>query len=263
VVLLLCVGAASCGRKNTRVRAPITPARAGTTETGMASWYGVPYHGRRTASGEIYDMEQLTAAHRELPFQTWVEVTNLENGKTVDVRITDRGPFVRGRIIDLSRAAARDIGMLGPGVVKVRLKIIAASEVTPSLQTTVRSGNAPALPQPPPATGPPLIAYTVQAGAFADRERAESLRQRVAEAFGEARVVSAEGTPPLWRVVVGRGITLEEANELATRVRQQIGDALIIVDRSAVNQRGVDPQITGPGATPQVQKSEPTPESAK
>ena len=80
----------------------------------------------RSASGEIYDMEKLTAAHRRLPFQTWVEVTNLSNGKHVDVRITDRGPFVEGRIIDLSLAAAREIDMVGAGTARVRLKVIVA-----------------------------------------------------------------------------------------------------------------------------------------
>ena len=93
-----------------RAAAGLRRSRAiGSTETGIASWYGVPYDGRPTASGEIFDMRKLTAAHRALPFQTWVEVTNLSNGKQVDVRIIDRGPFVRGRIIDLSMAAARQI----------------------------------------------------------------------------------------------------------------------------------------------------------
>ena len=90
------------------------------TETGIASWYGHPYHGRIAANGERYDMEQLTAAHRTLPFDTWVRVVNLLNEKAVDVRITDRGPFVDGRIIDLSRAAARAIDVIGPGTAKVR-----------------------------------------------------------------------------------------------------------------------------------------------
>ena len=102
------------------------PARIGSTENGIASWYGVPYHGRRTASGETFDMEQLTAAHKKLPFETWVEVTNLRNGKRVIVRITDRGPFVRGRVIDLSRGAARELDMLSTGVERVRLKVIPA-----------------------------------------------------------------------------------------------------------------------------------------
>src|SRR5262245_47692786 len=95
------------------------PVQIGETETGIASWYGHPYHGRRAASGEIYDMEQLTAAHRTLPFQTWVRVENLTNRKTVEVRITDRGPFVDGRIIDLSHAAAKSIDMIGPGTARV------------------------------------------------------------------------------------------------------------------------------------------------
>src|SRR6266852_3128066 len=125
ILAVTAVGAASCGKHPARVSAPAAPARIGAEETGIASWYGIPYHGRRTASGEIYDMEKLTAAHRSLPFQTWVEVTNLENGKRVDVRITDRGPFVGGRIIDLSHRAAGDIDMLRPGIVKVRLKVIA------------------------------------------------------------------------------------------------------------------------------------------
>jgi rare lipoprotein A len=91
---------------------------------GLASWYGNEYHGRRTASGEIFDEEAMTAAHRELPFGAIVQVTNLTNGKSVRVRINDRGPFVRGRVIDLSKGAARKIGMLNDGVVPVRLDVL-------------------------------------------------------------------------------------------------------------------------------------------
>src|SRR6266851_5922354 len=123
LALFVC-GASGCARRPARVQTPAAPARVGAIETGVASWYGVPYHGRRAASGEIYDMEKLTAAHRALPFQTWVEVTNLTNGKRVDVRITDRGPFAHGRIIDLSQAAAREIDMLGAGTAHVRLRVI-------------------------------------------------------------------------------------------------------------------------------------------
>src|SRR5580658_2947053 len=115
----ICLGLAliGCGRKQPRVAmpppAPPAPA-AGTTERGVASWYGKPYDGRAAADGEIYNMERLVAAHRTLPFQTMVRVRNLANDKTVDVRIIDRGPFVGGRIIDLSHAAAAAIGMIGP-----------------------------------------------------------------------------------------------------------------------------------------------------
>jgi rare lipoprotein A len=117
--------AAGCGRRVT-ARVPVPPAAApiGWSETGVASWYGIPYDGRRAASGEIFDMRALTAAHRTLPFNTWLEVTNLDNGKRVDVRINDRGPFVGGRIIDLSMGAADRIGMVGAGLAKVRLKVI-------------------------------------------------------------------------------------------------------------------------------------------
>ena len=126
--------AAACGKK-TSVQVP-APAKIGDTETGIASWYGAPYNGRRAASGEIYDMEQMTAAHRTLAFGTWLEVSDLDNGKQVEVRITDRGPFVKGRVIDLSLAAARKIEMVGPGIAHVRLRresISASSTRTSSL----------------------------------------------------------------------------------------------------------------------------------
>jgi len=98
-------------------------AKVGYTETGIASWYGHPYHGRPAANGEIYDMEKLVAAHRTLPFDTWLRVINLSNQMSVEVRVIDRGPFVGGRIIDLSHAAARQIELIGPGVAKVRLEV--------------------------------------------------------------------------------------------------------------------------------------------
>src|SRR2546425_5336798 len=126
----LCVAVAAgvllsgCGGRK-RVSLPAA-ARIGATETGVASWYGHPYHGRAAANGEIYDMEKMTAAHRTLPFGTWVLVTNLANNKTVEVRITDRGPFIDGRIIDLSHAAARAIDLIGPGTARVRVEIISA-----------------------------------------------------------------------------------------------------------------------------------------
>src|SRR6185295_5258616 len=142
---------AGCGHRVVRVNAPLAPARVGSTETGVASWYGVPYDGRRAASGEVYDMRQLTAAHRSLPFQTWVEVTNLSNGKQVDVRINDRGPFVKGRILDLSQAAAREIDMLRAGTARVRVKVIAPPRVDMREPVTVSSApvSAPSPPEPP------------------------------------------------------------------------------------------------------------------
>ena len=98
--------------------------RRGWVQYGLASWYGPGFHGKRTASGEIFNMYKLTAAHNFLPFGTIVEVTNLTNGKKVRVRINDRGPSIKGRIIDLSYAAAKKIDLIGPGVAKVRLRVI-------------------------------------------------------------------------------------------------------------------------------------------
>jgi len=100
-----------------------TPGHAGP-EVGMASYYAEAHQGRRTANGERFDMHALTAAHRTLPFGTRVEVTNLENGRSVVVRINDRGPYVEGRVIDLSQAAARELRFLGRGTTRVRLKVL-------------------------------------------------------------------------------------------------------------------------------------------
>ncbi len=218
-------------------QAPVEPARIGTKEKGEASWYGEPYNGRRSASGEIFDMEQLTAAHRTYPFQTWVEVTNLDNGKKVDVRITDRGPFVDGRVIDLSRAAAREIDLLRTGVAKVELKVIEA----PSIVATVRPPSnsepfnpptAPSDPRPSPSNPEPARAgeFVVQAGAFASRDRAEALASSLL-IVGEARLVPNTADPPLWRVWVGKNLTLDLAQKLAEEVKAITGQAVVVRGR--------------------------------
>ncbi|MEP6961903.1 MAG: septal ring lytic transglycosylase RlpA family protein [Acidobacteriota bacterium] len=234
-VFALAMGA--CGkRKSTRAPVtPVKPAKIGATETGEASWYGIPYHGRRGSSGEIFDMEKLTAAHRTLPFQTWVEVTNLANGKQVDVRITDRGPFVDGRIIDLSLAAAREIDMVRSGVARVRLRVIESPRITSQLD--------PAKPEPtpnilPPAAGPapPSKAigalageFAVQAGAFADRDRAMALGDSLR--FPEVRVVPSNSNPPIWRVRIGNSLTLDAATKLAAEVQAVTGQAFVVPNR--------------------------------
>jgi len=263
-VIALVAMAAGCSHRHARAKAPAPPAVAGTTETGVASWYGVPYHGRQTSSGEIYDMHALTAAHRYLPFQTWVEVENLANGKRVDVRINDRGPFVHNRIIDLSQTAAKEIDMLGPGTARVRLTVIAPPAGSPAIYQTaaasaaggtksapaakvtpapVVSSPAPAQEAEPPtlrslstADGSPVAAspvpmprYAVQAGAFMDRDRAELFREKMADAFADARTRLDTGrTPPLWRVVVGREMTREQADALARRIRTEAGAGIVV-----------------------------------
>lgn len=97
---------------------------SGFVQRGTASWYGVPFHGRKTASGETYDMNGMTCAHRTLPFGTVLLVTNLGNGRSATVRVTDRGPYVSGRIVDLSRGAASSLGMLDTGTAQVELKVV-------------------------------------------------------------------------------------------------------------------------------------------
>jgi len=121
-LVLLVAGCASTSAPQRGPVAPSPPA-GGVSEEGLASWYGEPYHGRATASGTRYDMWGMSAAHRTLPFGTRVHVRNLDNGQEADVTINDRGPFVAGRILDLSRAAAEALGAIGPGVIPVRVEV--------------------------------------------------------------------------------------------------------------------------------------------
>ena len=114
---------AGCATSSRDLSAP-APGGVGAVQTGDASWYGKAHHGRRTASGQIYDMYQLTAAHPTLPLGARVLVTNLNNGRSVEVRVNDRGPTVVGRIIDLSYAAARQLGAVWEGVIPVRLRVL-------------------------------------------------------------------------------------------------------------------------------------------
>jgi len=188
------------------VSSPSTPL---TSETGLASWYGHPYHGRASASGEIYDMETLTAAHRTLPFQSQVRVVNLDNDRQVDVRIIDRGPFVDGRIIDLSHAAAAALGMLGPGTAHVRVDVLR-------------------IPQDAALTP---VAFAVQVGAFRDRGNAERFRATMQSRYGAARIVLRDGEPALWRVLVGQETNETDARTLSDKIRREIGEKNAFVVR--------------------------------
>lgn len=201
VVALVAALATSCAKRRS-VPGPAAP-RVGSTESGIASWYGPPHHGRRTSSGEIYDMNKLTAAHRTLPFGTMVRVHSLENGRTVDVRIIDRGPFVDGRIIDLSRAAAERIRMTGKGTALVRLRVLA---------------------EPPHAPG----YYAVQLGAFRDRSNAERAIRELQRRYSAVRLDRRDGNPPLWRVLVGKEPNIEAANVLAARLGAEHESAFVV-----------------------------------
>lgn len=175
----------------------------GYDETGTASWYGDQFNGRPTATGERFDMHALTAAHRTLPLPGLVEVTNLANGRRIVVRVNDRGPFVDGRIIDLSRGSAEALGMLQAGVAEVRVRYIG---LAPRLGdgTPLQYARAdPPAPTPYPAAAPTRDdgAYWIQAGAFSDQRAA----RRVAERLGERATVDVTSgtTDAMFRVLVG------------------------------------------------------------
>lgn len=228
---------------------PATPATgAGSAfSRGMASWYGPKFNGRRTASGERYDMHELTAAHPSLPFGTLLQVTNVENGRQVVVRVNDRGPFGRRRIIDLSYAAARQLAMIGPGTAEVELAILNRAEPPPAppmqpiLLAAISIQTAPEPLVPPDASGAgaaevgavaarglPQAAFTVQVGAFGEVERADALQQSLARLYPEA-VVHSDGT---WhRVHVG----LFGDRELAEGMRRELAalglEAVVVAAR--------------------------------
>ena len=137
LVAVLATGCATPGV--VRAPSPSRPSLLGAQWTGTASWYGDPHHGRPTASGEIFDKTKPTAAHRTLPLGTRVTVTNLDNGRTIEVRVNDRGPFVAGRLIDLSEGAARSLGGIGAGLMRVRIRVVAL----PNGATETAAGKPP------------------------------------------------------------------------------------------------------------------------
>ena len=233
IVIVFGLGA-GCGKKpKYRVPPPI-PAVLGHKETGHASWYGHPYHGRRTSNGEVYDMDEMTAAHLRLPFGTWVLVKNLENGRKTEVRINDRGPFVKNRIIDLSREAARRIEMIGPGTARVRMEVIALPGMRPGeSEPTVASTPPPEavsaelppsdLPTSPSSEKPcdTSLGYGVQVGSFGVSENAEGLRDKMNDAYGNARILRKETQDgPLYAVLLGSGSDSYVANVLMDRLRR-------------------------------------------
>jgi rare lipoprotein A len=197
--------AAAAARPGKHSKTPPAPAPVGYSEEGNASWYGLPFNGRRASNGEIYDMNKLTAAHRTLPFETVVRVTNLNNGKTTTVRITDRGPFVDNRIIDLSQAAAREIESISPGVVPVRLEVLGNIDV--------RTGF-----------------FTVQVGAFRERANAERLRQRLSASYSPIFIQQIEAAQnSFYRVRVGKISGEEAAQQYADQLRSKEGFTPFVV----------------------------------
>jgi rare lipoprotein A len=168
-------------------------------EEGTASWYGIPFNGRRAADGEIFDMNTLVAAHRTLPFGSLLRVTNLNNGREVQVRVIDRGPFVGDRILDLAHAAAVELGMIGTGTAPVRIELLSG---------------------PNPEAGD----FTVQIGAFADRGNAERLRDRLLVSYQPIFIQDYDApTGHFYRVRVGRVPSPDAAQQLAGQLKTSDG----------------------------------------
>lgn len=179
----------------------------GWTQSGIASWYGNPYHGRATSSGEIYDMNDLTAAHRTLPFGALVRVTNLSNNRRVEVRVNDRGPFIDGRVIDLSREAARRIELIRPGTARVRIDLLSYKESLTS--------SSPAY-------------YAVQLGTPLSRADVDRLRQRLAKSYSPVEAFPRPGANDEWIVRLAHVFSETEADNIAAALRSDWGPAFPI-----------------------------------
>ncbi len=180
----------------------------GFTQKGIASWYGKKFHGRKTSSGEVYDMYEMTAAHKQLPLPTYVEVRNLDNDRRAIVKVNDRGPFHENRVIDLSYAAANKLGIIDKGTGFVEIRVVDAS------------GAAAPRPTSPGAQGrdAPERGVYLQVGAFQQRSNAEALRDRIAGATGSAvyiREINSAGRT-LFRVQLGPIASVETADAIVS-----------------------------------------------
>ncbi|TMI01788.1 MAG: septal ring lytic transglycosylase RlpA family protein, partial [Betaproteobacteria bacterium] len=223
-------------------------------QRGTASWYGKKFHGQRTASGEPYDMYAMTAAHPTLPIPSYARVTRVATGRSVIVRINDRGPFHQGRMIDLSYAAALKLGFAHLGSAEVELESIEPGQaVTPTQQAATTTPPAVATTPPAPAptqqaatTTPPAAAPTeqalpapeqavavyVQVGAFSSRANAENLRSRLEGEFGWLKdTVQVLAVGNLWRLHVGPYRTQDDARSVAERIESQLSIKPLLVVR--------------------------------
>lgn len=229
----------------------VLPTARGYVERGISSWYGNKFHGYMTSSFEPYDMYKFTAAHKSLPLPSWARVTNLETGKSVVVRINDRGPFHENRLIDLSYAAAVKIGVWPKGTGLVEVRALMPGEVEPEARAAVTASRTPPRPLPKPtpvdarrsasapataaadanATAQPRI--YLQVGAFGEQANAERAAQRVAAArLGEVRVVEASvNGRSVRRVRLGPLRDVDEADRLTEELRRLgLGEPRVAVD---------------------------------
>lgn len=221
-------------------------AQVGTKFSGLASYYGVPFHGRATASGEIFSMDSMTAAHKQLAFGTLVKVTNRSNGKACVVKINDRGPYIDGRIIDVSKAAAETLDFIAQGVVTVDCEIVgtgtinrpllaakthkntqpkdhvAEAVIKPDFETETKSADTKTARYTPreaikyETTSPDSTTfYSVQLGSFGMQQNAELLLKKVGGKYPEARIMQADVYGKIWfRVLCGKCASIEEASKL-------------------------------------------------
>jgi len=238
LAVIVLVSLTACGKKVRVASAPAPSPRTSTAPApnrppevsrpaspddselrGIASYYAEPFQGRRTANGEVFDSyEQMTAAHRTLPFNTVVKVTNRNNGRDVEVRINDRGPFVDGRVIDLSLKAARELDMVRSGVAPVQLEIV--RQGTPTPRGTSRSEGAFA---------PPVAAlYAVQVGAFDTEQAALTLQQSLEKHYRDVTIQTFSATRTFYRVRVGRTADLASAEKLAKQLRDDSFDPFVV-----------------------------------
>jgi rare lipoprotein A len=192
----------------------VLPSAEGYDERGVASWYGPTFHGGNTSSGEPYDMYGMTAAHKTLPLPSYARVTNLHNGRSVVVRINDRGPFVANRIIDLSYTAAAKLDMLRDGTAMVEVRVL-----TPGAPEVPSAVVATAAPTPRPAPPPPSVLLYVQTGAFADPSNAgRELARLQAAGLASAFVIPPPEGSQLYRVRIGPIGSVAEFDALAARL---------------------------------------------
>lgn len=237
LAILLFSACASTTQSGTRAAALAEPDR-GTTQQGLASWYGAKFNGRPTASGEIYDMNRISAAHKQLPFGTVVEVENQDNGRKLRVPINDRGPFVEGRIIDLSLGAARKLDMFGAGLARVRIRVVktAPDERRLPISYPARGGpperqrnTAPSRPAASAARRSDPVersGFTIQAGAFRQRSSAANLARRLRGELGldKVRIRKEAG---LYRVQIER--RRRKGADIVQRKLKKAGIAAIIL----------------------------------
>jgi peptidoglycan lytic transglycosylase len=174
-------------------------------ETGLASWYGPPYHNRKGANGEIYNQNAMTAAHRTLPLNSWVRVTNISTGRVAIVRITDRGPFIEDRIVDLSLAAAKAVDVWRPGTAEVKLELLSAP-------ASIATGGR----------------WCVQIGAFQSEKEARKLKEKLQDRYGNASVIQFTGPTGEWVRLRPLGDDKRQAEEVASKTHVKEGGVFLV-----------------------------------